>query len=207
MNKRFIPWVVCGVLILGVIIIGYKACNLYDELSVQKGKYEAYRTVAKADYGKALAVIADQGKVIAEKDKEIAVQKEAVFKKGEQIAAMNKTLSALEKEYAGLSNDLLKIDNLEKQVAGWKGQFSLAQGVISDQEKIIAAWEVKFNAQVKISDEYRAALDKQVALNDVAQDLIKGLESKARAARFKANLTTVAAVAVGGYALYRTLKK
>ena len=207
MNKKFLPHIIIGILILGVIIIGYKACNLYDELSVQKGKYEAYRAVAKADYNKALAIIADQGKVIAEKDKEIAVHKQAVFTKNEQIASKNKNIASLEAAYSGLSNDLLKIDNLQQQVAEWKGQFSLAQGVIAEQEQIIASWEVKFNAQVKISDEYKAALDKQIEVNKLCDGMVGRLEGKLRRTSFLAKAGTVAAIVAGGYIGYTLVKK
>lgn len=205
--KKFSWPLIASILILGLIILGYKSCNLYDELSVQKGKYEAYRAVAKADYAKAATVIVEQTKTIAAKDKEIAVHKQAVFTKNEQIASKNKSIAALEESYSKLSTDVLKIENLTAQVAEWKSQFSLAQGVIADQEKIITAWEGKFNAQVVISEQYKAALDRQIELNRLCDGLVGRLEGKLRRTSFLAKAGGVAAIVAGGYIGYTLVKK
>ena len=199
-------WAALIILIIGTIIIGYKACNLYDELSVQKGKYEAYREVAKADYAKVAQVVIGQKNIIAAKDAEIAVHKQSVFKKSEQIAKTNTKLSDLEASYSILSTDVLKIDNLTQQVAGWKAQFSLAQEVIAEKDKIIAAWEVKFDAQVVISDEYKAGWDREIQLRKMCEGMVSGLEGKLRRTSFFAKAVTGVAVVAGGYIGYKLVK-
>ena len=136
--------------LLGLIFFTVKSCNLYDENSVLKGKYETYRTLAKEHTKLMQAAIAEQEKKIKELEQKQIIYEENIKKKEGQIASLHVTTGELKKQRRELTDKDAIIANLDTQVAAWKEKFSLAQSVIEEKDKIIFNLTEKYDAQVTI---------------------------------------------------------
>jgi hypothetical protein len=68
------------------------------------------------------------------------------------MAGKDRDIAALEDELEGLTNDVDIVVNLKLQIVKHVERYSLAMGVIDRQEKQLKAWEIKYNAQVLISE-------------------------------------------------------
>ena len=60
-----------------------------------------------------------------------------------------------------------KVDNLSKQLSIWKQKFTLAEGIIRDKDVVIFSINEKYEAQVKISLEWRGLYDRQAESRQV----------------------------------------
>jgi len=68
------------------------------------------------------------------------------------MAGKDRDIAGLEDELAGLTDNIDIIVNLKLQIVKRDERYSLALGVIDRQEKQLKAWEIKYNAQVLISE-------------------------------------------------------
>ncbi len=189
-------------LALGVVLIGYKSCNLSDRYSELTGEFNAYRAVANSAALVAQKTITEQTKVIGDMTKKIAVHESEVSKKNEQIGRVNKTLSDLEKEYKILTDCPLQRDNLIKQVAEWTSKFSLAEGIIKDKDGIIFSLAAKYDSQVKITEAVQVQLTDCIKLQTLYDDRISVLERALKQARFVSKLKSWGGVALAAGVVY-----
>jgi chromosome segregation ATPase len=201
-------WIAVGIaLVLGVVLIGYKSCNLGDENAELKGEMNAYKQVAAKNTEAAKKTIAEQTKVIGDMTKKIAVHEAEVSKKNEQIGSLNKTVANLESQYADLKTDAERVVNLKNQVNIWRDKFSLSEGIIKDKDGIIFSLTEKYDAQVKIT----SAIDTQLydcrKLQTLYDDRIIVLERSLKQARFVSKLKSWGGVALAAGIVYVVVKK
>jgi chromosome segregation ATPase len=194
-------------LVLAVVLIGYKSCNLTDKYSELTGEFNAYRAVAESAAVAARKTITEQTKVIGDMNKKIAVHETEVFKKNEQIGSLNKTVANLESQYADLKTDAERVVNLKNQVNIWRDKFSLSEGIIKDKDGIIFSLTEKYDAQVKIT----SAIDTQLydcrKLKTLYDDRISVLERSLKQARFVSKLKTWGGVALAAGVVFFLVKK
>jgi hypothetical protein len=75
------------------------------------------------------------------------------------------------------------------------------------RDRIIIEWQGKFDAQVKITDQWIRSYDQEHRLRLLAEGLVTNLEGKVKVAKLKGRAATVVAVVVGGGLVYSLLKK
>ncbi len=193
-------------LVLGIVLIGYKSCNLSDKYSLLTGEFNAYKQVADNNTKVAQKTIDNQTKVIGDMTKKIAVHEIEASKKNEQIKDVNKKLTVLEGEYATLTDCPSQRENLTKQVAEWKDKFSLSEGIIKDKDGIIFSLTGKHDAQIKITEAVRVQLTDCIKLQTLYDDRISVLEKALKQARFMSKLKSWGGVALAAGVTYFLLK-
>jgi len=169
----------------------------------EKGKYEAYRAIAGAD-AKAMAGRIDHlEKLVVSQNKVISDADAAIVSKSKQISTSIEKLTRLESEYETLGADKdAKITNLQSQVATLKDNLTVVYSIIADKDTIISAWDAKFTAAVKISDEWKLAYEGEKKLRLQCEGLVTTLEKRIATQGFVSKLKNVAIVGLAGYAAY-----
>jgi len=187
--------------------LGLKSCRLTDNLSKLKGEYQVYKEKAIAENEKLTTACENQITLINKLDKQIKDTEGDIAHKDEAIKNKSNQISALEKELAGISDKDAKIANLTKQVGDWKEQFSLAQAIIVDKDKIIYDWKQKFDAQVVKRDSWEKKYENEAKLRLVAEKGWKAAEWGIKTARLASNVKSLVILATGGYLVYRLIKE
>ena len=174
-----IKWGVFGVVAILAVVFLMRSCNLYDEVSVLKGKHEALR-IAYADMDlKSKATIEAHKADIAARDEVIDEAGRTIIDAEGKIEDKDKKILRLEEAFTQLGeNKDAKIINLQAQVSIWKEKFTLAQEIIAKKDTIIFSLTAKYDAQVKISTEWEASYYRQVELHQIALDRISVMEKK-----------------------------
>ncbi len=209
MSKNLVKYGLLSIALIVFASLFMRSCSLYQENAVLKGKYEAYRAIAKADHEIMMRELAKQNQVIEDKTKEIEKIKAEALKpsageieKDKVIAAQNKKLAELEAQ--GDLAGALSAAKLEIQA--WSEKFTLAEERHkSDLFNLDSAWQAKFDAQVIISDGWKKDRDNENALRVLAEKRIGGLESSLKITRFWKNTTTILAVVGAGYVGYKLI--
>ncbi len=203
-------------IIAGIIVILFfyfsiqRSCKLYDENSMLKGQYETLKQQKSEADKLSVTIIEAQEKAIKQLDEAIKKSDDIVNEKAQEIKNKDSKISSLEKAYAQLSQSGDKdkqIKNLQEQVMTWAEKFGLAEMTIKEKDKIIFSLTEKFNAQVKISDEYLLQIGREINLRNVAEERIAGLEKSLKGLRFTGKIKNYLVIATGGYIVYLLIKK
>jgi flagellar biosynthesis chaperone FliJ len=182
-----------------------RSCSIYDKYSKLRGEYEALKKVAMADAELADRVIKEQDKIINEKDDLLADIAKSLNKKTDEAKGLDKQLVRLKEDYRGAVNDAAKVKNLEEQVVVYEQKLTLAYSIIEDKDKEIGAWKLKFDAQVKISDEWKTKYEKERALRTLAEKTLALADRKMRAASLTNRVKDVVIIGAAGYLAYRLI--
>ena len=202
-------WWAVGVVILVSVL--YSMCGSCTtdwkaRYMEEKGKYEAYRAIAGADAKAMSERIDGLEKVIAAKDVVIAEREDSIVQKSQQISKSIEKLTRLESEYETLGADKdAKITNLQSQVATLKDNLTVVYSIIADKDTIISAWDAKFTAAVKISDEWKLAYEGEKKLRLQCEGLVTTLERRIATQGFVSKLKNVAVVGLAGFAAYNLI--
>lgn len=191
--------------LLSLLFLSFRSCSLTDKYSQLKGRYEAYRAIAKADNEVKNTLIGKQQTTIEQLQKTIETQKTDVEKTKVKIRQLDTT--ALEKAYAKLTDADQKVVNLETQVSIWKQKFTLAQDAIAKQEDIIFNLEQKYQALVVITETFRSQYENEQRLHAMARELLGHAELKLRQRKAESTLKNIAIILLGGYVVYTAMTK
>lgn len=201
MNK-WIKYAIGAILVFALVLIGYKSCGLYDKYSVLKGQYDAL-SQEYDDYKEgALANIEELRNIIAQRDEEIRIINSHIEIKEGEIADLHSRTDELEEAYSEAMQDVAKIDNLTKQVSLWKQKFSLAETIIADKDAIIFSLNEKYEAQEKISLEWKTLYENEATLRNLAEVRLKLADKKLRGLRLQVNLGRGITIALGVVLIY-----
>lgn len=198
---KYLKWGIVAAAILVASLLSLKACDIYQSRGVLLGELNMLKAQAKMIDAKAKREIAAQGAIILAKDTQISALTTAV-------GQANNTIGVLEGEYATLDEayrkaatcpeklaiSLTQIDNLKRNVA-------VLVGIVADKDKIILAWNDKFDAQVAISLSWKNMHDVDHATVDKQGDLVKNLNTSLRISRLTGSVKSVAIIAASVYIL------
>ena len=193
---------VAGLVLLALIIVGFRSCDLYDKYSVLKGKYDALSEEYKAQRVKALADIEALRNNIAQKDEEIRNITSQIVEKEGEISSLHTQTGKLEEAYVALTDNEAKIDNLTQQVDAWKEKFSLAESVIADKDAIIFSLNEKYESQVKISLNWETLYNNEVKLHALCSQRLKLADKKLRGLRFTGTIKNGLILGLAGVVIY-----
>jgi len=214
MAKTYKYLIIAGVVLI-VLLWGYKSCNLYDQNSVLKGKYDVLLKLskdAKANYEEQIKL---RDEKITELDKGIESAKESISKKEHSIAESDSQLTKLSneleknkhksEELIGTWKERVKI--LNATVSELEKKFSVAQNIIADKDKIIFSLKEKYDTQLKLTVNLQELVNKEHALRLTGDKRIKLLEQKVRLNLFTGKLKSGIIVAAGAFLVYSMVKK
>ena len=197
---------VAGLVLLALIIVGFRSCDLYDKYSVLKGKYDALSEEYKAQRVKALADIEALRNNIAQKDEEIRNITSQIVEKEGEISSLHTQTGKLEEAYVALTDNEAKIDNLTQQVDAWKEKFSLAESVIADKDAIIFSLNEKYESQVKISLNWETLYNNEGKLHALCSQRLKLADKKLRGLRFTGTIKNGLILGLAGVVIYSLVR-
>ncbi len=199
-NKWF--WVGIGVaLLLGIVLISFKACNLGDENAELKGEMKAYKMVSAKNAEIANKTIASMTKVIADKDESLKKEKQ---KYTSTITVKDTEIAELKKKRAQATDCPEKLALAEKEIQVWTDKFALCEKSKSGIEFNLTE---KYNAQVLITGAVQVKLTDCLKLQGLCDDRVTVLERSLKKARFVSKLKTWGGVALAGVIVYGLVKK
>jgi len=207
--KKNLPYIIGFLLVCGVIFLLFRSCNLHDKNSVLRGQLGEAKNIAKADAKLKDALIAKQNTIIGQANKEIAEKDKAIGHMTDAIGQKDSDLTQLVQKLHGLEavGDLAaQVANLKEQVAVWSSKFSLAQEVIAEKDKVIAAWAAKYDAQVTISESWKQKYEGETRLRMLAEKGWKASERRLRWTRVMSNVKSGLIVGALGYLGYSAIK-
>jgi len=200
-TSSFIKWVA----IIGLVVACLALLDGHNKLS-KKNRALAGKADALVIESDALRkTLADERAfaegVIKLKDGEIGqLQKDKVDLLG-GMAGKDRDIAALEDELAGLTDNIAIIANLKLQIVKRDERYSLALGVIDKQEKQLKAWEIKFNAQVLISETWEKESGSWKRQYEGERSLRLSLQKELGITKKGGTATLVAEAGVGIYGL------
>ena len=174
--------VLIGGSILFIILASFYVCcdraKLVDRISVEKGKYEAYRQITianeeiSAKYIKEqLAKIDELNGAIDSANTHLATLEQSQINAGNTIVKLNESLTTAK-------TDAEKVPILTALVQEWIGKFNLAQATIAEKDKIIFSLTEKYQAQLQISERYKADWTAETSLRTLAETRLNLLDKR-----------------------------
>ncbi len=205
--KKFKWWWGIGVVIIILFTLSMvRSCRIEDNYSKLKGAYEEYRRIVEADAKIKDALIAQQISAIAELDKKIDTSEQVIGHVSNAIGQKNTDLLNLEKSLTQAKTDAERVPILTSMVETWSAKYAHLESVVSEKDKQLAAWGGKFDAQIQISDAWKAKYEAEHALRLSGETLNKALEGKYRRAKMVSSVKNVALIALAGVATYQFVK-
>jgi len=193
-----------------IIVAGFflaRSCSLGAKYEAMKDQYEAYRLIAKADNEMKMRAIEEANRVILARDAEIRRFLAEVAENDKVLSETQQSLHNLQQLEPTIQDKDELILNLRGQIFKLTEMFTLSQNTVASQRAIISNWEEKYNAQVKISEAWKAQYENELHLRVAAEGLITTLEGKVKVARLKGRAWTIVAIAAGGYVGYRLIER
>jgi hypothetical protein len=183
LKKYAAPAIIAAlVLWLGLTIIS--SFNLRDDYSANWATWQAEKKANALDARDRLAHIAKAEATIVSMDKIDKAKDADIARKNAYIAASDTRISALDAQLANATTDAQRVPILTATVQEWKGKFSLAEGVISDQTDKIFSLTLKVKSVETVAADYAALYAGKVNEADACAAVVKSLERDLRRSRF-----------------------
>lgn len=199
---------------IAVVIAAVLVCLYYADRAFQSGAklgaakkdYAELKKAMDADHEVQQGIIAGAEATIAEKDAAIVTLTGAAAVKDAEIVTLKASLHDLQNAEPPTTPDIEALPivvNLRAQVSRLTGMFTLATAAIQDRDRIIAAWESKYNAQIDVSMAWKRQYENERALRIAAEEMFK-LSERRRGAY---SLATKAALVLGAAGVLYGLSK
>ena len=201
-------WLILAFCVVGLLALIYQSCTVDATAEYYKGKYAAEMELRAAENDINLVEIERLNNIIIVKDKEITEKSNLLVARYETICTLvteNTRLKQIEPAYPELESHPLVL-NLRAQISSLEmvvAEFTLRD---SDHESRYFNLTEKYNAQVGISDSYRAMYENEKELHRLAIDRLKIADRRIASLRFTGNAKNVLVVVAGGAIAYLLLK-
>lgn len=206
--KNLSKYLLIGALVIYGLLITQRSCGLGEKYYTLKTEHDILAGQVVKDKAEADKRIADLIAVDVEKDKQIAVLNATIAVKNSSIKILHEKTAKLEVEfalYATLHDKDAQIVNLQEQVNVWKQKFDLAESTIADKDGIIFSLTEKYDAQVKISAEWKGSYEREHQLRLVSEKLYEEIKGKYRGINLLGGIKTAAILLLGGLVVYGAL--
>ena len=203
-TKDIITAALIVALIVSIVLVA-RSCGLDARYKRLKAEYAEAVRVAEADNAIQQEAIRKAEAQIKAQDEIILDHTASVALKNAEIAELRRQLTTIVDEepiQPELEGEPLVI-NLRKQIKWTTDMLVLTQGVVEDQKKQLAAWELKYDAQVEISESWKRQYENERALRVQAEDMFKVAEHRVG---LNKTITTVALGLAAGAVLYGAIK-
>ena len=201
-------WLILAFCVVGLLALIYQSCTVDATAEYYKGKYAAEMELRSAE-----------NDIHAKHIEELGIEKEALDMEINQLkeenAAIDNDRRVTKKKLADvlaeepvqpeLEEEPLVI-NLRQQVRLLTFVLEGAEKELENKDKIIFNLTEKYNAQVGISDSYRAMYENEKELHRLAIDRLKIADRRIASLRFTGNAKNVLVVVAGGAIAYLLLK-
>jgi chromosome segregation ATPase len=174
-----------------------RSCNLYDQNSILKGRYDTLKKIADADHALLTTEIGQLTNDIGLRDKEIARLTESITVINTALDGKDRDLAALRASWSNLSAECQA--RLHELDAAWVEKELLYKQEISAERGVTEQWVIKYNNAIKIGEDWKRMYENENALRLLAEKRIGKLEGSLRWSRLFRTGTTVLAIVGGGY--------
>ena len=203
MKIKAVHWIILG-LILALTISVCDGLRYKDKTSVRIGNLEQALTQERLNVAEKDKIIITSQQVIAAKTKEVADSTIEIGHMTTAIGQRDRELGEIRGTWSKLSTEcqfkLRELDNV------WSAKFTLLEGIVVEKDKQITAWAGKHDAQVAISDAWKAKYEGSQRLLSISMGLNKSLIRKVRTQAILGNIKTGAVVAAAGYIILNAIK-
>ena len=202
---------ITGIVLVAFLVLLYlgKACKTTDKNSQLKGEIIQLNQMLSVQRQVSQKEIKELEADITERNEEIITVVADVIAKEEKIQELHVVTQKLEKTLLSatqISKDDI-IGNLKEQVTAWKDKFAIINAVVKDKDEIIFNLQAKYDAQVKISINYKSLYEKTNELAEKQEVRIKVLEGKQRTSQLTSRIKDVLIVGLAVYVGYGVIKK
>jgi len=202
---------ITGIVLVVFLVLLYlgKSCKTTDKNSQLKGEIIQLNQMLSVQRQVSQKEIKELEADITERNEEIITVVADVIAKEEKIQELHVVTQKLEKTLLSatqISKDDI-IGNLKEQVTAWKDKFAIINAVVKDKDEIIFNLQAKYDAQVKISINYKSLYEKTNELAEKQEFRIKVLEGKQRTSQLISRVKTVLITGLAGYVAYGVIKK
>lgn len=201
-------WLILAFCVVGLLALIYQSCTVDATAEYYKGKYAAEMELRAAENDIHSARIEELLIVIEARDTEIeSLIETRIENERERIVLLARIerLQAEEPVQPELETEPLVI-NLRAQILELTLVVDTQEQIIQGSNKIIFNLTEKYNAQVGISDSYRAMYENEKELHRLAIDRLKIADRRIASLRFTGNAKNVLVVVAGGAIAYLLLK-
>jgi len=205
---KHIKWIAIGfvVFVCGLVFLMNPPSCKDAQWEYWKGMYEGEKQQNEELRNQTAQEIQTLRNIIAQKDAVIAQISEEVEEKYEEIEGLHARTDELESAYAELTNNLEKVDNLQRQVNLWKQKLTIAEGIIKSKDEIIFNMNKKYVAQLDISNRYKKLYENEQSLCKLAEKQLALADKKLRGFKFQLNLGKGIVVGLGALVIYGLVK-
>jgi len=207
--SKLLKYILPAILVIVLLVVGYRSYSLYDRYSVLKGRYDALAEEYTQQKDESLQQIVGLRNIITQKDERIRNINTGIVEKEGEISTLHAQTAELESTYAKLKEELvsvdtlqLRVDNLETQVSIWKQKFTLSEGIIQDKDGVIFSLNAKYEAQVKISLEWKQMYDNEVVLHNLSEVRARIADKKLGGLRFTGTIKTGLVLGLAAVVIY-----
>jgi len=208
-KKRYgrLPYYIGGaLLLLGIFKVGFWMWDVSDSASVAKGEYRALSLHAKTQEKLRLKTIADLTKANEKQDIVIKGLNGDIIKAKKERIAIEGKVSDLVGKLAGARTDAERVIILTTEVGHLNDIIGLADKAIASLESEVGVWGIKFNNQVKITNEYIGMWKAEKLRADAAEVWAKELEHDLKVSRIGSKIKTGVIVGVTAFVIYSLVK-
>lgn len=196
------PWpaiIIIGLALLALFALD-RSCVADRELAQAKADYEEQVRILEADNALKLDAIAAAERAIAQKDAQISASGIVIATKDRQITLLRSELAVIVVQEPPTTPEVESLPiviNLRAQVSRLTEMFSLSEAARAEQDKVIASWRDKYEAQVTISVAWKAQAENEHTLRVQAESLFKIYEHQRKMNIWKFVGYTAGAFALG----------
>jgi hypothetical protein len=209
LNLKQIKWVAIGTaVLLGAFFLLQKSCDLGEQVGKLKGELAEQKKIAAADKAISDGIILTQGGIIANQTKKINDLIAGANVPSPAIKEKDKTISALNDKLAAAKTDAEKVPILTSLVVQLSDKFTISEQRRKDELfSLNSAWQIKFDAQVEISSQWKHQYENEHILRLTTEALANKLETKLKLSKVLSTAKTVALIGAVGFIGYRAVKK
>ncbi len=197
---------IAGIAVLTSLILGARSCHYKGRVAALEAQRIEAEHIAAANaeiHGK---LIAGLNAEIQRQDILIKASQKAVADLNANLGAQDTQIAALNQSLANAQSDAERVPILTAQVKAWSDKFTLAQGIIAEQEKQLAAWGVKYADAIKIGESWKAQYEGQSRLYEIAKSEISALKGQLRTAGITGKIKTGLVLTAAGVVAYTLIK-
>lgn len=213
-------WFLGGVLLVVLILAGFKACDLYDNAAVWKGRYEQQKKFNDVQLnnrkdlrntnvelqGKLDESIKEHNDALEDKDALIESKDEVIERLGRAIATELEVEGRVI-EIAGEKYIHSSVFELEKsKYSALEEKFALSEFKLEIKDKVIDNWKKKYASENKLRIETEVSLSNELKLRIIGEKRVKSLEWELRKKSFFGLIKNGLIVAVGAGLIYSLVK-
>ncbi|MCX6825744.1 MAG: hypothetical protein NTV06_00550 [candidate division Zixibacteria bacterium] len=203
MNFKPIFWIALAL----AIALGIAVCDglrIRDKASVVAGRYQEAAAIAEANEKSLTTQIAKVTEIVGQKDKEIAEKIETIGRMTNDIGRKDKELDKIRGTWSKLSADCQA--RLHELDVTWTQKFSLSEAIIAEKDKVISAWAAKFDAQIIISESWKAKYNSELHLRTISEQGWKLANRKLKIQGIIGDIKTGAIITTAGYIIFNAIK-